>query len=297
MQQFVNYLNLRSRYRLCVIRKPCKYWLPGTDVVKEIVKVYGNTIKNNDIIVISDKALSIALGNIYDENAVNVDPMTSMMTFFTSRILWGYLLRKLFTDINTIRIVSETPIDLLAKHKKLALYYGGMRHFLKPLSESGIDATNLPYYYVSIPVKNVAKIIREMKQSIEGKLSANINILVVDTDSCFVPKNIKSLAIATRPSTVKGIIDLGVAAYILGKVFRNLFEKFPTPTAYIGIQLDLYTLLRLARIGEKFRGYGIGRNIIEMVKALGMEHFRSVTWLSLRRVKHYPIIVLRFKKM
>lgn len=293
----MNYLNLRSRYKLCVIKKPCRYWLPGTDVVKEIVKVYGNTIKNNDIIVLSDKALSTALGNIYDESIISVDPMTSIMTFLTSRILWGYLLRKLFTDINTIKIVSETPLDLLAKHKKLALYYGGIWHFLKPLSESGIDATNLPYYYVSTPVKNITKIIREIKHSIESRLSVNINILIVDTDSCFVPKNAKFLALATRPSTVRGIIDLGVVAYILGKVFRNLFERFPTPTAYIGIQFDLYTLLRLARISEKLRGYGIGRNIVEMVRALGMEHFKSVTWLSLRRVRHYPIIVLRFKKI
>ncbi len=291
----MSYLNLRRRYKLCIIKRPSRYWLPGTDVVKEIVDIYGSMIKDGDIIVVSDKALSIALSNIYDENLISVDPITIIMTFLTSRILWGYLLRQLFIDINTVKIMVETPLELLAKHKKLALYYGGIKHFLKPLSEFGIDTVNLPYYYVSIPIKNIAKVVKEIKLSIENRLSVDVNILVVDTDRCFVPKYVKSIALATRPSTVRGVIDLGVIAYILGRTFKDSFERFPTPTAYVGIQLDLYTILRLARIGEKFRGCGIGRNIIEMIRVLDSEHLNSLTWLSLRRVKHYPVIILRFK--
>lgn len=295
---FERYLGLRKRYKLYVIRKPCRYWFPGTDVAREIINFYGNKIENGDTIIISDKALSIALGNIYDESVVDVDPMTIAMTFLTSRILWGRLLKTLFINIDTIRLMNEVPIELLAKHKKLALSIGGLRHFLKPVSEAGIDTVNLPYYYVSIPlIKNIDRIVNEIRRSVEEKLSVNINVLVIDTDRCFVPKNARSIALSTRPSSVRGVIDLGVIAYILGKAFRDFFERFPTPTAYSGIELDLYTLLRLARIAERFRSHGAGRNIIEMTRVLNVEHFKSITWTSLRKVKHYPIIVLRFKKL
>jgi F420-0:gamma-glutamyl ligase-like protein len=287
--------HLRNKYKLYIIRKPFRYWFPGTDVVKEIVKVYGNKIRDGDIIVISDKALSIAHGNIYDESTIYVDPITNAMAFITSKILWGYFLKGIFINIDTVKLINETPLKLLAKHKKLALSIGGLKHFLKPLSEAGIDVTNLPYHYVSIPIKNISNVVREIKDAIDRKFLVDINVLVVDTDKCFVPKDIKSLAIASRPSTIKGVIDLGFIAYILGKALKNLFEVFPTPTVYQGIWLGLYTILRLAHIAERFRGHGAGRNIIEMSRMLDVKSFECVTWSSLRKIKHYPVILLRFK--
>ncbi|MCS7112163.1 MAG: coenzyme F420-0:L-glutamate ligase [Ignisphaera sp.] len=293
----MNNLHLRNRVKLHVIRRAGRYWLPGSDVAKEIVKIYGDLIRDGDTVVVSDKALSIALGSIYDESLMSADPVTIVMTFLTSRVVWGYLLKKLFVNVDTVRILCKTPLNLLAKHKKLALYYGGIKHFLKPVSESGIDTVNLPYYYVSIPLRNVDVVAREIKQSIDRVLSVDVNILVVDTDRCYVPKHTRSIALATRPSTVKGVIDFGVLAYVLGRVFRSSFRRFPTPTAYVGTQLDLYTILRLARAAEKFRGYGVGRNIIESIKAFNGDGLRSLTWSALRRVKHYPALILRFKKL
>jgi len=184
------------------------------------------------------------------------------------------------------------PIELLASHKKLALRYGGLIHFIKPFSESGIDATNLPYFYVSLPLRNANKIVQEIRYDIIRRLGKDIAILLVDTDRTFKPKNINCIAISTRPSYIKGVIDLGGLGYIIGRTFKSLFLEYPTPVAYDGTWLGLPRILRITKLADRAMGHGFGRTVIEMLKRLNKNSFDKVTWSDMKRIKHYPAVVV-----
>jgi len=178
----------------------------------------------------------------------------------------------------------------------LSLRLGGIKHFLKPLSEAGIDTTNLPYTYVSIPLKNVDKIISELKSRIETLTSMRIHILVVDSDKCFQPRRYRNIAFATRSVKIKGIIDLGAIAYFMGKKFKKYFIAYPTPVAYTGPWLGLKTLLRIAKIVDEIRGSGVGANIVEALRLLDVKSFDSMKWKDLMGLKHYPVAIVRVRR-
>ena len=275
-----------------LIKKPMRYWYPGANVVKEIWRTYKDTLRPGDIIALSDKALSIAYGSIYDEKLIHPDPITKFMTYIVSKIFWAKVMHYMFLE-DTLSILTSTPLNVLASHKKLSIKIGGLKHFLKPLSEAGIDTTNLPYTYVSLPIQNIDKIVNELKEQLELLSSMPINILVIDSDKCFQPKGYRSIAFATRPTGIKGIIDLGAIAYFIGRRFKKYFVEYPTPVAYTGPWLGLRALLKISKIVDEKRGHGLGRNIIEVLRRLGKRSYDEVTWRDLGRVKHYPAIVVR----
>jgi len=275
-----------------VIKKPMRYWYPGANVVKEIWRTYKGNLRPGDIIALSDKALSIAYGSVYDEKLIHPDPITKFMTYIASRIFWAKVMHYMFLE-DTLSILTSTPLNVLASHKKLSIKIGGLKHFLKPLSEAGIDTTNLPYAYVSLPMQNIDKIVNELKEQLELLSSMPINILVIDSDKCFQPKRYRNIAFATRPTRIKGIVDLGVIAYFIGREFKKYFIEYPTPVAYTGPWLGLRTLLKISKIVDEKRGHGLGRNIIEVLRRLGRRSYDEVTWRDLGRVKHYPAIVVR----
>ncbi|MEM4788335.1 MAG: coenzyme F420-0:L-glutamate ligase [Ignisphaera sp.] len=281
-----------AKIRLRILRKRFSYWFPGTDIVKEIIDKYGKHIENGDIIVIAEKALSTALGNIYDESIIQADVLTKILTFITVRILWLKLLKFIFRKRETMIILKGIPLDLISAHKKLSLKYGGLKHFLKPISEAGIDTTNLPYKYVSLPLRDPA-ILSNIKLEIFRRLGKYVNILVIDTDKTFKSKFLKRVVFSTRPSFIKGVIDLGVYIYIGGRIFRKYFVLYPTPVAYNGINIGLPLILRIAKICDKFMGSGLGRNIIEMLKSTGRKGLGDVTWIDMIKVYHYPVLLVK----
>ncbi|RLG61672.1 hypothetical protein DRN87_01925 [Candidatus Geothermarchaeota archaeon] len=281
--------------KVIIYRKPFKYWYPGTDVVKSIVKRYGDRILDGDFIIISDKALSTAYGYIYDESSITSVKTFVIPTYVVSRIFWCRIFGKVFSE-DILKILCKYNIVKLARHKKLALRIGGFKHFIKPISEAGIDTTNLPYEYVSIPIKEINDIVTEIYFELSSILHKSLNLLIVDTDKCFRPISFKSIALSTRPSKVKGIIDLGGYAYLIGKCFRKFFKEYPTPVSYKGIWIGLDKILRLAKIGNSAMGYGAGRNLIEMYKNLGINLNKHIKWLDLARIRHYPAVVVRIPK-
>jgi Uncharacterized protein conserved in archaea len=187
-------------------------------------------------------------------------------------------------------------LEQLAAHKKLSVKYGGLHYFIKPYSEAGIDTTNLPYYYVSLPLSNADKAVREIRENIVRIISKDVNVMLVDSDRTFKPKQLSSLAFSTRPSFVKGIIDLGGIGYILGKLFKNKFAEYPTPVAYDGYWLGLPRILKIARIAERSMGHGLGRTVIEMLKNLHRTSFDKVKWRDMNKIKHYPALVIKIDK-
>lgn len=281
------------KIRIRVRRKPLPYWLPGTDVSDIILKEYGRVLDHGDIIIISDKALSVAHGYIYDESRISSGTTYRVAAYLVSRVLWGRVLSSPFSK-ELRDILLNTPIDLVSKHKRLALYIGGIKHLVKPVSEAGIDTTNLPHSYVSLPIREVTSLLRKIRREIESSLGIEISILVADTDKTYKVKGL-NLAFSTRPSAVRNVIDLGGYAYLLGKYFRRHFVECPTPVAYLGRELSLDQILWLCKAVEERRGYGAGRNIMEMYRNLGVSSYNDITWRKLDEVKHYPVIVARLK--
>jgi|GEM_PF-99107 F420-0:gamma-glutamyl ligase-like protein len=277
-----------------VLRKPFKYWLPGSNISKEIVRKYREYLEDGSIVVLTEKAVSVALGNIYDESIIKPDPISEYLTRIINWYLWRRVFYKFFKySGNFLQIVEEVPLEYLAMHKKLSIKYGGLLSFIKPYSEAGIDTTNLPYYYVSLPLRKADKIAREIKEEINKLVDKDVYVLLVDSDRTFKPKSFSSLAISTRPSYIKGIIDFGGLGFILGRLFPERFTEFPTPVAYEGSWLGLPRILSLARIAEKHLGHGLGITAPAMLKNLGKKNFSEVTWYDMNKIKHFPAIVIK----
>jgi len=286
--------NGEKRWKFRGYRKPFKYWIPGTNIVNEILKGYGKLLKNGDLIAISEKAICTAKGNIYDESRIiSIDPITKISSYIVNKLLWGKILSSKL-PLEAVEMIRRIPIKYMAPHKKLALKYGGLIQFLKPYSEAGIDATNLPYTYVSLPLKEADREARYIKYKIERKLKIEVYILIVDTDRTFKIKGIDNIAITTRPSTVNGLIDMGGLGFIIGKIFKNkLFEEYPTPIAYKGTYMNLTDILEVTKFADKMMGHGFGRNVMEMLNKIGKRSFEEVKWSDMYRIKHYPAIVIR----
>ncbi|MEM4887830.1 MAG: coenzyme F420-0:L-glutamate ligase [Thermosphaera sp.] len=280
-----------------VFKKPFRYWYPGVDIVKEILNKYRDHLVEKSIVAISEKAISVALGNIYDESLIKPDPISKCFTKIVNAYLWGRVLYKLFRHSEEfLEILQEIPLDYLTSHKKLSVVYGGLIHFIKPYSEAGIDTTNLPYYYVSLPLKNADKVARSIREDLIRSVNKNVQVLVLDSDRTFKPKSISNLAISTRPSFVDGIIDLGGLGYLLGRLFPKSFTEYPTPVAYDGEWLGLPQLLKISKIAEKSMGHGLGRTAIQMLKNIGRRSFNEVKWRDMSKIKHYPVLILTINK-
>ncbi len=279
-----------------ILKKPMRFWLPNTDVAREIYYKYKSLIRDNDFIVVSDKALSVAYGYIYNEGVLKSGLTYEIATWIISRFIWGRIFTKPFSK-SILYILRCIDIATLAKHKRLSLRIGGLKHFIKPISEAGIDTTNLPYEYASIPIPKgeLVRIIDELYLEIRRLFNKRVNLLVLDSDKCYKPKLLEEVAFSTRYSIVRGIIDLGGIAYFIGKYFDKYFNEYPTPVAYKGVRLPLRMLLLISKICERSRGFGLGRNIVEVCNRLGRINLSSVRWIDLLKIKHYPVIICRVK--
>ena len=178
----------KSRFIAKAIKTP--YWTPKINYVNIILKVLRGKIRNGDIIAISEKALSTALGNLIDEQNVKPSLLAKFIAYFWMRIVWGYFLGVL------CRLKSETlirlrnyPLSAGAKHKQVALTYVGFLQALMWGSEGGIDGSNLPYSIVSLPLKNPIEIASEIRNVVRKVFGLDISVMIVDTDRTFNFRN------------------------------------------------------------------------------------------------------------
>ena len=66
------------------------YWKPNDNYIDKIVGALGDKIQNGDFVVVSEKAISTALGNMVDESTVKPSWSARVMAGFWMRIVWGY---------------------------------------------------------------------------------------------------------------------------------------------------------------------------------------------------------------
>jgi F420-0:gamma-glutamyl ligase-like protein len=271
----------------------CCYWQPNCNLLNEINKEVSKIkhfIKDGDILVFSEKALSIALGLIVDENKIKPSFSAKFLARFWIRKIWGFILGPLCRlSWKNLLHIRNYPIKEGAAHKQLAINYAGLIQALKVWSEGGIDVTNLPYAYAALPLKNPEEIAEKILNSL--KLNKKITILIVDSDKTFTFKNIH---FSSRKTYVKGLINLGPLAYIIGRIFK--LKARSTPIALKGVKLSLEEVLQAAAVSNKARKFGAGKTIWE-----ASEHFKTgltnITWDMLKKIPHYPIVLVRKVKV
>ena len=269
-----------------------KYWKPGEDYLNEIINAIAKQVDDSDFVVVSEKALSTALNNIVDESSVNPSLSAKVISRLWMRIVWGYFLGVLcHFGQRLVRRLQEYPLETGSRHKKVALQRAGFLQALMFGSEGGIDGSNLPFSYVSLPLNNAYALAEEIRLRIWFKLRKKVIVIIVDTDKTY---SFRNFHFTPRPKPIKGIHSFGgVTAYVIGRMFK--FRKRPTPLAVAGCRLQVEEALKIARIADRARGRGAGATVWDMAEKFRVG-FTGVSWDMLAKIKHKPIVIVRKSK-
>jgi F420-0:gamma-glutamyl ligase-like protein len=276
-----------KRYKTVAVTT--RYWRTEEDYVHQIVDAIKNKIENGDVVTISEKAISTALGNIADESAIKPSWMAHLLAKYWMRYIWGYFLGQIcHLRKTTIRHIREYPIKEGSAHKQVALEHAGFLQALMFGSEGGIDGSNLPYSYVSLPLRNGSQTAQRIRSHIESKLGKSIVIMIVDTDKTY---SIRGFHFTPRLKPINGIHSSGgILAYLIGRLFK--VKRRATPVAVAGSKMHVEKALQIAKIANRARGFGAGRTVWDMAKTFKVS-ITNVTWDMLDRIEHKPIVIVK----
>jgi len=265
------------------------YWRPSTDYVQKLLDNVRGKIENGDLVTVSEKAISTASGNILDESKVRPSKLAHFIAKYWMRYIWGYLLG-VFCRLRrkTITRLQSYPIVEGGAHKQVALEHAGFWQTLMYGSEGGIDGSNLPYSYVSLPLKNAGRIAERIRERLAKELRKDVSVMILDTDKTY---SFRNFHFTPRPKPIKGIHSCnGLAAYLTGRFLK--LRRRATPIAVVGCKIGVEEALEIAELANRTRGFGAGRNVWDMAEAFGVS-LTSVTWDMLDRVEHKPIVIVR----
>lgn len=269
-----------------------KYWRPGEDHLEEIVENIEGKILNGDFLVVSEKAISTAVGNIADESVVKPSLSAKIIAGFWTRIVWGHFLGFLCHFRSALlRELREYPFDAGSRHKQVALQYVGLLKTLMFGSEGGIDGSNLPYSYVSLPLKNADAVAEEIRERVRQRLGKTISVVIVDTDKTY---SFSSFHFVPRRTSVDRIHCFG--GFFVFVIARMLgLRRRATPIAVAGYNMSVEELLDVADVANRVRGFGAGRTVWDMAARFGVG-LSEVSWEMLETVKHKPIVIVRSRR-
>jgi len=268
-----------------------EYWKPGEKYLNIILDAVGKRVANGDFVVISEKALSTALGNIVDESSISPSFSAKLISHLWMRIAWGYFLGVLchFGQRLTRRL-REYPVEVGSQHKQVALEQAGLLQALMWGSEGGIDGSNLPFSYVSLPLKSACELAEGIRKQIWGRLKKNVYVVIVDTDKTY---SFRNFHFTPRPKPMKGIHSFGgVAAYLVGRMLK--LKKRSTPVAIAGYKLHPLEALKIANIADRASGSGSGATVWDMAARFRVD-ITGIGWDTLSRARHKPIVIVRKK--
>ena len=277
--------------KITAIKVKTGYWLPGTDHVHEIVEAVKEVLQDGDIVTISEKAISTAMGHLIDESQIKPGRLAKLLASFWMRRLWGGPLGKLANlREHTKERLKTYPYNEGAAHKQVALEHVGLLQALRHYSEGGIDASNLPYSFVCLPLEDPKHIADSINSALEAT-GKRLSTVIVDGDTTYSKRN---LHMAPRRVPIPGIIHTGgFLTFLLGRKFG--FNARSTPLAESGAIRNPDFLLTIANVSHRVRGHGAGRTVWDMAKRLGVG-LTDVTWEMLGLVDHYPIVILRVEE-
>jgi len=277
---------LAKNYVTIVI--PTGYWKPGHDHLTTISYTVAPKLQMSDVLVLSEKAISVATGRIVDEAQIKPGFTARLLARFWMRLFWGCLLAPIcrLSKLTTRRLRSY-PLQEGAAHKQLALRHVGFLGALRHGSEGGIDVSNVPYSYASLPLERPDEAAKSILETLRRTNPVDMTVLIVDSDKTYTWRN---LHICPRSTTVRDIVNLGLLAYVAGRAFR--LRPRSTPVAIAGKLLSVEEALRAAALANKARGSGSGRTAWDMAERFGVG-LTEVTWESLTKIKHRPIVIVR----
>lgn len=266
-----------------------QYWRPGEDYLKQIVNSIRNKIQDGDFVTISEKAISTALGNLLDESVVRPGWLARFLAKYWMRFVWVHILGPIcHLRKKTIRNLRAYPIEEGSAHKQVALEHAGLLQALMQGSEGAIDGSNLPYSYVSLPLRNAQQIAQKIREQIKSELGKKVIVVIVDTDKTY---SMKGFHFTPRPKPIKGIHSFGgFLTYVLGRFFK--LKQRATPVAVAGSKIGVEEALEIAKTANRSRGLGAGRTVWDMAKTFRVP-LTGVTWEMLDKVKHQPIVIIK----
>ena len=279
-----------DKYRSLAITT--KYWKPGKNYVQEIIDSVKRRIADGDIVVISEKAISVAINNIVNEESVKPSLNARLIARYWMRMIWGRLLGPLcHFRKRMLQRLREYPLETGSRHKQAALQHSGLLQALMFGSEGGIDGSNLAYSYVSLPLRDADEIARKIREQLWLRMRKNVFVMIVDTDKTY---SFRNFHFAPRPKPIRGIHSIGgVLSYVIGRVFK--FRRRATPLVLAGGKMCAEEALEVAEIANRARGSGAGRTVWDMAETFKTQ-LTGVSWEMLETVKHKPIVIVRSKR-
>jgi F420-0:gamma-glutamyl ligase-like protein len=279
-----------GKYKVLVITT--KYWRPKENHLEEIVKAVGGDISDGDFLVISEKAISTATNNVFDESSIEPGLNARVIAGCWMRIVWGYFLGpSCHFRGKLLHILRSYPLDMGSRHKQVALQNAGLFQALMFGSEGGIDGSNLAYSYVSLPLRKAAKEAERIREQIQLRLGQKVFVVIVDTDRTY---SFRNFHFTPRPKPIDGIHSFGgFVTYVIGRIFK--LHKSATPIAVAGCCISTEEALEIANIANRVRGFGAGKTVWEMAEKFNAG-LADVSWEMLETVRHKPIVIVRRQK-
>ena len=266
-----------------------RFWRPGADYLNTIVQAVQKSVKDGDFVVVSEKALSTALGNMLDEDQFAPSFTAHLLARYWMRWGWGYCIgiacgfgQRLLKRLRTY------PADSGSRHKQAALQQSGLTQALMFGSEAGIDGSNLPYTLVSLPLPDAYAISEQIRRQIRHSIGKKVAVMIVDTDKTYTLRNFH---FTPRPNPIKGICARGsVIVYVLGRLLK--LRRRPTPLAVSGCTIPAENALVIANVADRARGPGSGATVWDMAARFKV-NTTEVSWEMLEAIKHKPIVLVR----
>jgi len=266
-----------------------KYWRPKENYLEEIINGVKGKVSDGDFVVVSEKAISTAIGNIVNENMIKPSLCAELIANYWMQILWGYLLGPLchFRE-RLLQYLREYPVEMGSRHKQVAFQQAGLLQALMFGSEGGIDGSNLAYAYVSLPLSNADEIAKKIRKQIQLRLGKKVFIMIVDTDKTY---SFRNFHFTPRPKPIKDIYSFGgFITYVIARMFK--LKKRPTPIAVAGCKISVEEALTISNIANRVRGFGAGKTVWDMTEKFKVG-LTDVSWEMLETVKHKPVVIVR----
>lgn len=277
--------------RLKAIRVRTRYWRPGTDWLGETAGAVAAILQDGDLVTVSEKAISTAEGLVVDESVVRAGALARLLVTFWTRKIWGRPLGHL-TKLrqNTLSRLRNYPVEEGSAHKQVALTHSGLLQSLRHYSEGGIDASNLPFSLVSLPLPEPRSYAERIRRALLEK-GKRVSVMIVDGDTTYTYRN---LHLSPRRVSIPGLIHRGgFLTFVLGRMLG--LKSRSTPLAVAGEQMNPDWALTLANVAHRVRGHGAGRTVWDMTETLETG-LTGVTWEMLDEIRHFPIVIVRAVK-
>jgi F420-0:gamma-glutamyl ligase-like protein len=265
-------------------------WKPHENYLAKIIEaLQGISVEESCVVVVSDKAVSVASACVLDESAVVPSLTARLLAKYWMRVVWGYLLGPLcHLRKETIGHLRNYPVKEGAAHKQAVLNYCSFLQSLMHSSEGGVDGSNLPHCLVSLPLKNAEFVAERIRQRIRKVLGKDVVVIITDSDRTYSWRNFH---FTPRPRPIDRIKSTGgVLAYVVGRALK--LKRRSTPVGFAGASFSIEEALEIAELANRVRGCGAGRTIWDMARTLGVE-LTGVTWKMLEEITHTPIVLVK----